>query len=209
MNKRIIILIVVILLLISGGFSLWWWQTRPTPIEEFEFADFSPKSNFQIRQEGNRKIIENKKEGISFSVPGDWVLKEEILEGAYGFMLYSSDTEIGEREWVIKRGCKVLAAVNYINTNLPSLEEHLKRKFNNSKNIVNNTYERVKIDGHEAIRHYGEIPAFQMVGIGVYIPLNRRIYDLLLDTTFQDKQRCLKEFDNILETVSIEKRGLF
>jgi hypothetical protein len=209
MSKKIyFLLIVVILLLIVVGVAgfLFWQKLKPTPIEDFDTAKISPRRNFEVKEEAGRKVIENKKDGLRFSVPQDWVLKEDVLRGVGSVDLYSPDAEIGDKEFIIKKGCKVAVSFVYIRTNLNTFENYLKERFNRISLFTNNQYERIKIGNYDAIKHSGTILNNKTARIDVYIPLNNRVVDILLSSSFQDKERCAKEFDEILKTVSIKKK---
>jgi hypothetical protein len=208
MSKKIyFLLIVVILLLIVVGVAgfLFWQKLKPTPIEDFDTAKISPRRNFEIREEAGRKVIENKKDGLRFSVPQDWVLKEDVLRGASDFMIYSPDAEVGEREFLLKKGCKVSTGVRYIKIDVDNLEKLMKER-KKSNLIINEEYEKLTIDGYKALKYKFDIQRFNISSVAVHIPIFNRIYDIGLDMVISDKERCLKEFDEILKTVSIKKK---
>jgi hypothetical protein len=210
MSKKIyFLLIVVILLLIVVGVAgfLFWQKLKPTPIEDFDTAKISPRRNFEVKEEAGRKVIENKKDGLRFSVPQDWILKEDVLKGASDFMIYSPDAEVGEIKLIITKGCKVSSLIAQIRTDIDKFEAYSRKK--ELKGSLNNKYERVYIGenkNYQGINNYFDLPELNMFVSVVDIPFGSRLYEINLNAAMQDKERCLKEFDEILKTVSIKKK---
>ncbi len=205
-HKFLITLTLFLLLFLGAGVFLWWNYFRPTPLEEFEFARLSPKSNFKVIQEGERKVVINEKDGLSFSVPGDWVLKEDGVKSFSDFIIYSPNAEIGERSFVLKRGCKISSGVLHIRTDAQTLEKYLIQRFNNFKIFQNNSYERITISNYEGIKHYGETPQYQMIIIGLHIPAGPKVFEIILDSAEVDKEICIDKLEEVFKTISIRPK---
>jgi len=210
MSKKLYFLLIVgalLLILVGVAGFLFWQKLKPTPIEDFDTAKISPRTNFEVREEASRKVVENKKDGLKFSVPKDWVLKEDVLNETLDFMIYSPDAEVGERKLIIKKGCKVSALIAQIRTDIDKFELYSKKK--ELKGSLNNKYERVYIGenkNYQGINNYFDLPEINMFVSVVDIPFGSRLYEINLNAAMQDKERCVNEFEEILKTISIKKK---
>ncbi len=204
-HKFLITLTLFLLLFLGAGVFLWWNYFRPTPLEEFEFARLSPKSNFKVIQEGERKVVINEKDGLSFSVPGDWVLKEDVLPNTSDISIYSPDIELGEKPFIVLNGCKVTAAVaTNIRTDINTLEKYIRNKAPNF--ATNLEYEITKVKNHEALIQHFDVPMFNLSVMGFTFPVASKVYEIGVNMATKDKERCERELKQIISTVSIKPK---
>lgn len=200
-KKKVVILVVIILILIGGGF-FWWQENRETPIEKWEAAKVSPAEDYIITKETPEgKIVENKKMGLIYKIPKDW-----ILENGNPTRFYSPDTEFrGNTSVILEKGCKVYVYVSYIKTNLDTLKKFINADFSRlSSGIKLDRFSTIKVSNYSALRHEYHVEKFGMSYISVDFPSKGKLYKILLSNSIGEKERCEAEFNNFLETVSIK-----
>ncbi len=207
-NKKIFFIFIVLALISITSFFIWERYFRLTPVEEFSLAKFSPKENFKIIEKENQKLVVNLKDGISFAIPKDWEVRPKVLPKSVDFLVYSKDAEIGERAFLLKKGCKISTLVVYVNTNLENLKKYLSERKNPlaSEEITEIFDVRGK---YKAIRTNAKLEKFNMGGVAINIPLNRRVYEISLDFALPDKERCISIFNQVLNTLEIKRKLWF
>ena len=201
-NKKIIFsLIIIILLLIAGG-VFCWQENRETPIEKWEAAKVSPAEDYIITKETPEgKIVENKKMGLSYETPKDW-----ILEKGDPTTFYSPDTKIWEkRSDILEKGCKIYIWTSYIKTNLDTLKKFLDANFSKLSSVIKvDESSTIKVNNYSALRYKYHIENLGMWYISVDFPSKGKLYKIVIFNPIEEKERCEVEFNKFLETVSIE-----
>ncbi len=206
-NKKIFFIFIVLALISITSFFIWERYFRLTPVEEFSLAKFSPKENFKIIEKENQKLVVNLKDGISFAIPKDWEVRPKVLPKSVDFLVYSKDAEIGERAFLLKKGCKISTLVVYFNTNLENLKRYREQRGFPSADKVN--YSIKKISEYFGVESRVESKKLGIGGVSIDIPLNRRVYEISLDFSLQDKERCLSIFNQVLNTLEIKRKLWF
>ena len=198
--KKIIIPIVIVLLLVAGGI-FWWQENRETPIEKWEAAKASPEEEYVAKETPEGKIVENKKMGLTYEIPKDW-----ILENGDPTTFYSPDTKFKEKTSVIlEKGCKIDIYASYIKTNLDTLKKFIEAEFSKSSLITKlDESSTIKVRDYPALRNKYQVEKFEMSSILVDFPSKDRLYRILLSSPVGEKERCEVEFNKFLETISIE-----
>jgi hypothetical protein len=202
MSKKFIVSIFVILFLIlvaGGGF--FWWKNRETPIEKWEAAKVSPEEDYTVKETPEGKVVENKKMGLSYKIPKDW-----ILENGNPTRFYSPDTEFKEKSSVfLEKGCKMYIYASYIKTDLDTLKKFIDADFSKSALITKvDESSTMKVNNHPALRNRFHIERFGMSYISVDLPSKDRLYKIAISSPIGEKERCEEEFNQFLETVSIK-----
>ena len=200
-NKKIIFsLIIIILLLIAGGF-FWWQKNRETPIEKWEAAEVSSEEDYIIKETPEGKIVENKKIGLIYKIPKDWV-----LENGNPTRFYSPDAKFkGDTSVILEKGCKTYVYTSYIKTDLETLKKFIDADFSRlSSGVKLDEFSVIKISKYSALRHEYQVKNFGMEYISVDFPSKDKLYKILLSSPIEEKERCEEEFNKFLETVSIE-----
>ena len=203
-NKKIIFSLIIVLILVAGGIFYWWQKNRETPIEKWEAAKVSPAEDYIITKETPEgKIVENKKMGLIYEIPKDW-----ILENGDPTRFYSPDTEFKKnRSDVLEKGCKVGIYASYIKTNLDTLKKFIEANFSKLSSIIKIIIDEssdIEISNHPALRHEYHVESLRMAYISVDFPSKDKLYKILLSNPIGEKERCEVEFNKFLETVSIE-----
>jgi len=200
MKKKFIILIVIVLILVAGG-GFFWWQNRETPIEKWEAAEVSPEEDYIIKETPEGKVVENKKMGLSYEIPKDW-----ILENGNPTRFYSPDTKFkGDTSVILEKGCKVYIYASYIKTNLDTLKKFIDAEFSKSSLITKlDESSTMKVSNYSALRHKYHLDKFGMSSILVDFPSKDRLYRILLSNPIGENEHCEAEFNKFLETVSIK-----
>ena len=201
LNKKIIVLVFVILFLVGGGI-FWWQKIRETPIEKWEAAKVSREEDYKVTKETPEgKIVENKKMGLIYEIPKDW-----ILENGNPTRFYSSDTKFkGDTSVILEKGCKTYVYTSYIKTNLDTLKKFIDADFSRlSSGVKLDEFSVIKISKYSALRHEYQVKNFGMEYISVDFPSKDELYKILLSSPIEEKERCEKEFNKFLETISIE-----
>ena len=200
-NKKIIFsLIIIILLLIAGGI-FWWQKIRETPIEKWEAAKVSPAEDYIITKETPEgKIVENKKMGLTYEIPKDW-----ILENGNPERFYSPDTEFGKRRDILKKGCKIFIYGSYIKTNLDTLKKFVEADFSKFSSVIKiDEASTTKVSNYPALRYKYHEENLEMSYISVDFPSQNKLYKIALYSPTGEIERCEIEFNKFLETVSID-----
>jgi len=200
-KKKIKIVIAVFVVLILGAGGVFWWQGRETPIEKWEAAKVSPAEDYIITKEtAEGKIVENKKMGLIYKIPKDW-----ILENGNPTRFYSPDTEFKEKTSVIlEKGCKMYVYANYIKTNLDTLKKFIDADYSKLSYAVKlDESSTIKVSNYSALRYKYQVEKFGMSYISVDFPSKDKLYKILLSNPIEEKERCEAEFNKFLETISI------
>ena len=198
-NKKIIFSLIIVLILIVGGF--FWWHNKETPIEKWEAAKVSPEEDYIIKETPEGKIVENKKMGLIYEIPKDW-----ILENGNPTRFYSPDTEFREkRSDVLERGCKTYVYASYVKTNLDTLEKFVDTNLSKLSPVIKiDESSTIEVSNHPALRHEYRVENLGMAYISVDFPSKDKVYKILLSNPIDEKERCEAEFNKFLETVSIQ-----
>ena len=203
MKKKFIISIFVILFLIivAGGGFFWWQKNRETPIEKWEAAKVSSEEDYIIKETPEGKIVENKKMGLVYKIPKDW-----ILENGNPTRFYSPDTKFkGDTSVILEKGCKVYVYVSYIKTNLDTLKKYIDADFSRLSLLIKvDESSKIKVSGYSALRHEYHVENFGMWHISVDFPSKDKLYEIALSSPIGERERCEEEFNKFLETVSIK-----
>lgn len=217
MNKKIIILIIVILLLMAGGVFWWWEGIRESQYNTYENMSegmsWSSPEDYVIKDTSEGKIIENEKAGLKFEVPKGWEIKKESHEGSHWIDLLSSDAKF-DKDNLLKEGCGVSLVVIYQENDMVVDErspkyirykiELIKENPEEAEGLYEN-YEAVEIDGYPSLKSIGQDHPVIGQTIWLAIPVTDK-ETIAIETTLLSgyKERCAKEFDEFLKTVSID-----
>lgn len=190
MTKKIIFLIIAILVFGAGGF--FWWQGRE--------IKGSPE-DYVIKETPEGKIVENKKVGLTYKIPQDW-----ILENGNPKRFYSPDTKFKEKSSVfLEKGCKVYVYASYIKTNLDTLQKFIDADFSESSPVIKiDESSTAKVSNYSALRHKYHVEKFGMAYISIDFPAKDKLYRILLSNPIEEKERCEEEFNKFLEVVSVK-----
>ena len=201
-NKKVVISLVVVLVL-AGGF--FYWQNRETPLEKWETSEISPKESYIIKETSEEKIVENKNVGLSFKIPKDWITKEENPAS-----LHSLDAEFSEiRSDVLKNGCQIEVLTSYIKTNLTTLEEYLNKDFLEWSSVIEiDEFQKTEVSNYSALKYRYHVKQdrpdrIKMAYVSINIPSKQYLYKILLAAPLQEAEHCESEFEDFLETISI------
>jgi len=199
-KKRFFILFIAISILLTGGFFYYWFFYE-TPPEKWDEAEYSKPEDYVVKKTLEGTIVENKKAGISFRVPDGWRVEKERYRDYIA--LFSPDAE--EISFIVKSGCKIKIEGRYIKTSFKTVEKVLKKGHENWGYV--DEYKIINVDEYKALRNITGIMALDQYYIGVHVPIKtifkNRIYSFGLNSSFQDKERCAREFDQFLKTVLI------
>lgn len=201
MKKKIIVLGIVAVLIFAVGGFFWWGEIRETPIEEWEAAKVSSEEDYITKETPEGNIVENKKMGLIYEIPKDW-----ILENGDPSIFYSPDTKFKEKSSVfLEKGCKIDVYASYIKTNLDTLKKFIDVEFSKSSLITKLDESSImKVSNYSALRHKYHLDKFGISSILVDFPSKDKLYRILLSSPIEEKKHCEEEFNKFLETVSIQ-----
>ena len=199
MNKKtkiIVATIFAIILITIGGF-LFWNKNNNKIIQ-------GKASDYQIA-DGK---VSNSKAGFSYNIPLGWSA-EKIEYGEGSVILYASGTkieknEIGAPKLPLETGCLLEAAVYYRNETLDKIRDDAEF-YRGSTGAIVNDFETTTVSGIPALKH-----VFENKDTGrattFYISKNRKAYSfsVYLPNNEEESSKCLEDFGNFLETVSIK-----
>jgi len=197
--KKISFYFILLLILGAGGFFLWQ-KSIETPPEEWGAAKVSPKEDYVIKETAEGKTVENKKTGLSYKIPKNWILKEGSPTS-----FYSPDTIFNEkRSDILQQGCEVDLDVSDIKTSLDVLEKVRRESISKLSLAINNgEFKKIEISSHSALSYGFMVESLKMSYAWVDLPFKDKLYTVLLTDSIQEEGRCVMEFNNFLETVSI------
>lgn len=200
-NKYFLILIAI--LLVGGVF--YWQNQKPTPPEEWDTAEVSQREDYKIIEQDDGLLVKNEKAGLSFELPEGWEFEEEFSKSSEsgGVSFASPDMVTATRTSIVAEGCRLKVGVTRINTDISTLKEEIPERFS-YYGVELQKQELVKIADYKATKHIFKDPGNEMYYNGFNIPVQNRLYELILDTAIQDQERCSQEFDKISDTVSIK-----
>lgn len=193
LNKKIIV--IFILILVAGG--IFYWQYANKEIKG------SP-DDYEIIETTEGIFVENKKAGLFVKAPDGWdVKKMEIGEGS--ILIHTFDIEGEKKNEIVAlpltKGCGIEISVAYKKMNFEEIKEKVKMlhwgiqiKFEEFEEIVINNYYALKNTFDSDVLG----PA-----VVIYIPKGNKLYDFGLYFESDEKEKCVQEFNNFLETVSI------
>lgn len=214
MKKKIIISIIILLILVAGG-GFWWWKA--TKIERIEKrVGFSLPMNYIVKETGEGKFIENEREGLRLKVPDGW----EVIEREDGTIsLLSPEFKEGENlAESYEKGCLIefriskLAkeeSLKYEIERITNFSIELKKNPEKMKNLNGKSYEIVRINNYQGLKtifiQKGEKRDRYLSNISVEIPREEgeRIYFFETHFSTKNEEKCAREFNNFLETISI------
>jgi len=201
LNKKVIFIFIVVLILVGGGF-FWWQKSRETPIEKWEAAKVSPEEDYVVKETPEGKIVENKKMGLTYKIPQDWILENENPT-----RFYSPDTKFKEETGFVipERGCKIDVYASYIKTNLDTLKKFIDAEFLKSSPVTKlDEFSTIKVGNYSALRHKYRLDKFGISSILVDFPSKGKLYRILLSSPIGERERCEEELNKFLETISID-----
>lgn len=149
-------------------------------------------------------IIENKRAGLKIQAPQGWdIEKIELLEGSV--VMKSQDIEGEMRNNTISppltKGCGLTTAVVYKKVNFDGVRGEIENIHWDVKEL--DEFEEIEINNRKALKNtfhlYGLGP-----GIAVYFTENRKVYSFGVYWGPDEKQRCIKEFEEMMDRVEID-----
>lgn len=198
MSKKIVLAIFgIFVILVAGGGFFWWWHGRE--------ITGSPE-DYVILDRTDGTFVENKKAGLSVKVPEGW--KAERVKREEGWvMLYSPETKIEWKEegvvlLPLEKGCIIDSEVLYKKMTLGEVELDIKYTLT-ALGLDFIEVEDTFVNSTPALRTTFDTKKIGPGGI-VNIPHNDKVYIFNLTFGVNEKEECTREFDNFLETVSIE-----
>jgi hypothetical protein len=170
-------------------------------MEKWDTAEVSPEEDYIAKETPDGKIVENKKMGLTYEIPKDW-----ILENGDPSMFHSLDTKFREKSSIfLEKGYKIGVYASYIKTNLNTLKKLIDADFSKSSSVIKiDESSIIEVSNYPALRHEYHIEKFGMFYISVYFPAKNKLYKILLSSSIGEKEHCEEEFNKFLETVSID-----
>lgn len=193
--KKIIFLVIIILIL-SGGFFWWWWEVRE--------IKGSPE-DYIIKETPEGKIIENQKAGLTVKAPEGWeTQKIEFGEGSVAF-----DTQDVKGVWrnemvnpPLEKGCIIETAIVYREMNFDEIKTEVK-DIHAGLGIKSEEFEVITIKNAQALKNIFDSVALGP-GLVIYLPIRDKLYNFSVNWAPNEEEKCIQEFNQFLETVSIE-----
>lgn len=207
MNKtlKMIIVIVLVLAIIVAGF-LYYNKIQE---DKMGFVSFE-----NIKEEIiNGKVnIGNKEFGLNFIVPDKW----KVFKDSEGVVISSPDfVPMSNESFIPHAGCSINVNIEmvggegyiseYDDLVLMINDEDYLRSLNADKI----KYETIELSGLKGIKNQFFIANFnnnQGEVVVVSIPYSDKIYYFETDALGEDKERCIQEFNNFLNLVSIKNK---
>jgi hypothetical protein len=196
MNKKFILVFIVSLILLAGGFFYW---------QKMEKGVRGSSEDYIIREDSKGMFIENSRAGLVAKVPEGW--GAEIMDVEEGLtLIYSPESEIKKREnkiiIPISKGCLFRATIVYDDINIDELKNDIRTDLILMGATLRDGFQEVVVSDYVGIKNVFESDKIGP-GISIYIPTGKNVYGFHSSWSPGNKEECIKEFDNFLETVSI------
>jgi hypothetical protein len=191
----IIISLIILVILIFLGF--FYFRPNKKPIQA---------GGYDISENDNNKIVENKEYGLYISFPKDWTIKDN---GAAGVGAFSPEIELDESGGFLQSAKETGGCImGTIVRNEKETSEYLELVIAEVKNGIDllNKDEGeqtiVNINGKEGLKTT-YLKDGKPIYIKIEIPIGSIIYEFDNGMIFSDK--CTDDFNKILDTVIINK----
>lgn len=218
-NKKFFIILVsiIILLLLIGGVFLWILvrvSTNQSSDQGIISETWSVKGDTYeiIVDDIGQKFIENKDQGLKVKIPEDWTVEKfeeeiDLLSPEIEFDEYGSISLDSLRNGACGIALKISKGEK-LNLEAETYSEWLKNFIidvqQNPEDEVNQDYDIVEVDNKLGLRQIiKNEESKEIVAIFVEIPINNTVYSFDTGPIFSEK--CIQEFNDFLETVSIDK----
>ncbi len=172
------------------------WQE----IEIREVAEYEKLDNYEILDTPSGTIVENKNIGLFFKVADNWNVERVENDTANVEVVFSSPDFQSKRNFP-EKGCQIRSgAVYFSDENRPSI---VARKISKEEEIDKKRQEIVFVSGFPALKTTKyENPETGGV-FTVEKPFHNKIYFWNLVFASKEKSRCLNDFNEFLESVSL------
>jgi len=206
-NKKVVLILVLILLLFIGGVFLW--RTREEPFKEWR-SQYSPKEDYVVIETPDGKILKNEKMGLKVGIPDGWKLDERWEGGLVGnIILTSQDFERQPGNNPFKKGCLIEIGIadygKYETVETETIKDFIEMCKAEPEQLKKDGYEYVKIDEYEALKTTTPNKPETERFISVRVLIDNKVYSFSTPLYSENKERCAQEFDEFLETVSINR----
>ena len=153
----------------------------------------------------NGRVIENERAGLKVQAPEGWdIEKIELLEGSVAF-----DSPDVEGEWrngmispPLTKGCGIEGTAIYEKVNFDDIKDKVK-DIHFGLGMISEEFEEIEINNRKALKN-----TFDSEGLGpgmaVYFVENKKVYSFCVYWGPDDKEMCVKEFEEMLDRVEIE-----
>jgi hypothetical protein len=206
-NKRFIIFFVVLVLILVAGGA--FWKIRKYYDKNNIEKIMKMISNYTLEYTSEGKILKSKDEYISFKIPSDWTLKTEdkylsspIILSPDLFKNYKDGKE--KNIFNSQEGCLIICGVDNESSNLEDLKESIKKGTDLAGLSLETKFENTKVGNYDAIRSELVNTTFGYSN-GLFISINNKIYGFEIYSGEKYYEKCSKEFDDFLSTISIKK----
>jgi hypothetical protein len=196
-NKKKLIMVFWFVVL-ALGVGIFYWANRDIKGSPDDYV-IIPVSN------GQAAIIENQRAGLKVRAPEGWdIEKIELLEGSV--VIKSQDIEGEMRNNTISppltKGCGLTTAVVYNRMNFNEVKDGVE-DMHFGLGMISEEFEEITINNRTALKN-----TFDSQGLGpgmsVYFIENNKLYSFGVNWALDDKERCIKEFEEMLDRVEIE-----
>jgi hypothetical protein len=196
LKRRFLFIFAAFLILAVGGFFYWWQVNKEIKGSSDDYA---------IKETMEGVFVKNKKAGLTVKVPEGWEAeKMDVEEGLV--VLYSLDNEIKKKEGKItlpiEKGCLIRIVVIYEKAGLDEIKKGTKLDHLLMGNVIYDEFQEVLVDNYYSLKNSFELEE-KGQGISFYTPVKDRVYSFHLVWEFGEKEKCIQEFDEFLETISI------
>jgi hypothetical protein len=197
LNKRNVSILVILLILVAGGLFFWWQSNKE--------IKGSP-DDYIIKETPQGIFVENKKAGLIVKAPEGWVVKMiEEEEGAIDFGSLDLETNKKEGKIVLplEKGCKIQAAVEYGEFDITNIEIEIRYSLAlmGMKSVY---FEETAVNNSPALKSTFGLEEDSNLGISISIPSDNKVYGFSVMWGFEEKEKCIQEFNEFLETISIQ-----
>ena len=191
-NKKILMVLLCIGVVLAIDAGIFCWNNREIKGSPDDYVI-------------NGDIIENQRAGLKIQAPGGWdIEKIELLEGSVAF--YTKDVKGEWRNEMVnpplEKGCAIGSGIVYEKIDFDGVKDKVE-DIHFGLGMISEEFEEKEINNRKVLKN-----TFDSQGLGpgitVYFIENKKVYSFAVYWGPDDKQRCIKEFEEMLDRVEIE-----
>jgi len=205
-KSKILFIAILIIVSLSSLGGIFLLLGRETPPEAWSQAEMSISDDYIVKEHLDGVVIENKKVGLSFKVPKDWKV-ERPSTGVLKSIRINNPGAVEKSPAIMADGCRIIPVVLYLNTNTQAIKREVEISIWNS--YLSEIKEK-KVNGKDGLIYIAESSDLSFFRSEILIPVKAtifsrgKVYSLALDAALKNKDKCVQEFEKILDTLVID-----
>lgn len=209
--KRLFFILAILAILICIILFLYIFNASFQGKNILEEVTYEPIDNYVVKEIDGRKVIENENVGLELRVPDGWGVEKFVgtfvdKSGNYenAIIISSPDAEIDPAINIPKKGCGLSLSVEYRYSEEKYQDlYHLIIDLQENSGDISEDYKIIEISEKPALWEVFFDDDVFGKAILVSLPVEEKVFVFETIIIPEEKDRCLSEFTNILEEVTI------